>query len=498
MKVKQKSICETCRKQKIPCDGTKPSCSQCRLRDLCCPGYQSDWIFVPHTAQSDRHSGATVVSQSGIVGGRKRIKDPRPNPKYQGARELTVPRVLGLSVSHLMTLIIRSYVPEPELASLDSNSNGANTYSQPRICGCWVEVLPNLIAKGETVALSSAVRAFAVSILSGGPMPIASLASGLEAYSVALRSLQRALRSACQFRDELAAAIMCILLAELLLPTTLNSWAAHLQGFGELMQLSGPELYTSGIGHKLFVGARPSLVILGFLSRKASFLGTDEWRCLPFGLQPPSAMQQLLSEAAVIPSILERLDKASGLPPRDRAIVDRESLHDFVAVLGRLGQWETYLQSADQYPLSWVKADAEEGAISCRWFNNITDANVLTHFWAFKVICLQNIDELAGNHPGMTSSSQFSTSFRERVGLSVMISQSIGYLMQDEMKLFGPSSVIMPLRTAYDTFRAGSSQCKVELRQCNEIISGILERGYHFVPLFFEAFRDAQFCPMSV
>ena len=56
------------------------------------------------------------------------------------------------------------------------------------------------------------------------------------------------------------AAVMCLLLAELYHPTSLSSWTAHLQGLGELMQLSQPEIYASGIPHRLFVGARPALV----------------------------------------------------------------------------------------------------------------------------------------------------------------------------------------------------------------------------------------------
>jgi len=110
-------------------------------------------------------------------------------------------------------------------------------------------------------ALASAVRAFAVSILSRGPKRSFSVSEGLEAYNQALVSVNEALRSPySDFPAAIAAAVMCLLLAELYQVTSLSSYTAHLQGLADLMQLSRPEVYVSGIPHRLFVGARPMLV----------------------------------------------------------------------------------------------------------------------------------------------------------------------------------------------------------------------------------------------
>ncbi len=162
----------------------------------------------------------------------------------------------GAHLHDLMMAIIDSYVPESEAGPPDSTVEPS-----PRICGSWVEVLPELVDNDTDTALASAVRAFALSILSRGPKRSFPVAEGLEAYNKALISVNEALRSPySDFPVAIAAAVMCLLLAELYHVTSLSSWTAHLEGLAGLMQLSRPEVYSSGIPHRLFVGARPVLV----------------------------------------------------------------------------------------------------------------------------------------------------------------------------------------------------------------------------------------------
>jgi hypothetical protein len=156
----------------------------------------------------------------------------------------------------LVLAIIDNYVPEADIFLPNSSVEAS-----PRICGSWVEILPDIIGNGTDEALASAIRAFATSILSRGPKRSFTISESLEAYNHALVSVNGALRSPySDFPVAIAAAVMCLLLAELFHATSLGSWAAHLQGLADLMQLSRPEAYASGIPHRLFVGARPALV----------------------------------------------------------------------------------------------------------------------------------------------------------------------------------------------------------------------------------------------
>ncbi|KXX76123.1 hypothetical protein MMYC01_206304 [Madurella mycetomatis] len=364
------------------------------------------------------------------------------------------------SLGDLIAVIVQNYVPDAEISMAVEGIE-----SSPRICGAWVEVLPDLIGSDTSAALASAIKAFAMSIQSRGSKHSVPISAALEAYSSALGLVNDALWVPYDsFPVELGAAVMCLLFADLFLSTSLDSWTAHLQGLGELIQLSRPELYVSGITHRLLVGARPALVVLALLSRKSCFLAAEEWRNKPFEEISPSPVQALMSEAAVIPSILERLDKTG-----PSGGVAAEMLHEFEAALSRLDAWADAFQSSTPFPIYRLAPSVGNGRQHI-WFQSITSANALTHFWAFKVICLGNIRRL--KDAGMDSSNERKAAqFGEIRHLSVMICQSIEYLMQERMRLFGPTSVALPLRTAYDAFEAEADQCYEELEWCKGIFA---------------------------
>ncbi|KAK3336260.1 hypothetical protein B0T19DRAFT_409015 [Cercophora scortea] len=495
MKVKQRTICQTCRRKKISCDGKKPSCSQCLFRDLGCPGYEANWTFVSQNSFITRSRDQRKADRAG--------QSSHAIPS-QSNSELTteaclptiIQRPLAIPLSQLVTLIVRSYAPGP-------GTLGRMSTYQPRVCGAWVEALPDLIGNGTNTTLCSAVRAFALSILSGGPESKAPVSTGLKAYSLALCSLSNSLSSVRDpsLSNQLAAAVMCVLLAELFLPTTMGSWNAHLQGFGQIIELSRPETYRSGVTHRFFVGARTALIVLAVLSRKATFLATRRWRDVPFSETAPSALQAVMSEGALIPGILERLDSLARLPRESALPVAAEVLRAFLDSIDRLDRWERSFQSSTLCPSFWpMPAAAHNNGRPSIWFPDVTTANALTHFWAFQVICLSGISKVTASYPELefkcqslnnpreSTETSRTTRFRETVRLSIKICQSIKYLLQDEMKLFGPTSVVLPLRIAYDTFEAGGSRTEEELVWCKDILAGIVAKGYRFVPMFFEAF----------
>lgn len=214
---------------------------------------------------------------------------------------------------------------------------------------------------------------------------------------------------------------------------------------------------------------------MAFLSRKPSFLATKEWTTIPFRETPPSPVHDLMSEAAVIPSILARVDSD------DRGDFTAQALKEFEAVLNRLDSWGAAFESRASSPPFWFESFAGDGRQHI-WFHNITAANALTHLWAFRIICLRNIDRLKASCFGTAPDAPFDEIKR----LAVMICQSTEYLLQDKMKLFGPTSVVLPLRIALETFEAGGSQSKEELEWCNATITEVFNRGYQFMALFFD------------
>lgn len=87
---------------------------------------------------------------------------------------------------------------------------------QPRICGAWVEVLPNLRNGGSTpdLVLSAAIEALATSIMTQKLNPNSDNVESFQSYEMALRSLRKSVAVDRRFDTELLASIMCLSLVE--------------------------------------------------------------------------------------------------------------------------------------------------------------------------------------------------------------------------------------------------------------------------------------------
>ncbi|KIW13789.1 hypothetical protein PV08_08981 [Exophiala spinifera] len=60
---KSRSGCRTCKQRRVKCDETKPSCQQCVLRDLECPGYEKRWKWSTKHEKPRRRNSSQVVSR---------------------------------------------------------------------------------------------------------------------------------------------------------------------------------------------------------------------------------------------------------------------------------------------------------------------------------------------------------------------------------------------------------------------------------------------------
>lgn len=113
--------------------------------------------------------------------------------------------------------MVRNYVPQDTTTATNIVSSITN---QPRICGAWVEVLPNLRSGGSTpdLVLTAAVEALATSILTQKLNPNRDNVESFQSYELALRSLRKSVAVDRRFDTELLASIMCLSLVEVCLP----------------------------------------------------------------------------------------------------------------------------------------------------------------------------------------------------------------------------------------------------------------------------------------
>lgn len=206
----------------MQCDGKRPFCSQCIHTRRQCEGYP-DVLFVQYNKTSSRpikpaqrslkrtgksisqiHTTSRSPKSRAISRKACQASDPPSYPLY---------RVLPDALQDTISLVVRSYIPSSQLPFL--SHPGVSRAS--RICGCWMEVLPDLACgsvRSET--LPSAIKALALSISTTktGRSSIYPLTTH---YGHTLGLLRRELQSArTSYQNEHVAAIMCLALSEVL------------------------------------------------------------------------------------------------------------------------------------------------------------------------------------------------------------------------------------------------------------------------------------------
>ncbi|PYH64411.1 uncharacterized protein BO88DRAFT_429748 [Aspergillus vadensis CBS 113365] len=337
----------------------------------------------------------------------------------------------------------------------------------------------------------AASKALSTSIMSRGSPERVSGVDSTHSYLKALKLMRKELKAANMSSDrELLASIMCLSLAEVMFPGPSEGLKMHIDAVAQILQANGPQRYQTGVAHRLFIGFRPLLMINAIQCRTPSFLGSDNWKTTPFAILSPSPMQSLLSQAAALPMILHTLDNLSGPDASDESQYEcKRILNCFDDLLKGLNQWEACESNIATSPLYWYRdQDAEE--IPCIWFPSITMANAITYIWAFRIICLCEMERLSSSLP--QPSFEYLRILKEQHIESVQISsetlmrricESMEYLLQDEMKLFGPASTILPLQVAYAVATMNGTQHNVELGILKRIVERLVLKGLQSFPM---------------
>lgn len=195
-------------------------------------------------------------------------------------------------------------------------------------------------------------------------------------------------------------------------------------------------------------------------------------------------MQLLISDAAMLPSLLEATDNLGGLPS-NTAISE--------ALRIRSGLFEVHKSLCKWRSLHEMDS-------TCPWFANIMTANVHLHSLSFEIICLEEMEKVdlflddhgspfrsaAGQTPGIGYSD------RKAWELADKICQSVEYFLQEEMRLFGPASAVFPLRIAYDVLSRDSQGNQEDIRRCQVLIDRIRQTGISAIPHFPARLADVE------
>lgn len=126
-------------------------------------------------------------------------------------QELRLTRTPAPAVQDAANLIIRSYVPENEIAWL-----GQAQDVQHRVCGGWVATLPKLLTfSGSSQILPAAVKTLALAIASRYPYERPTNPAIWQSYGSTVRLLQQSLgNSVGVCNGQYLASLMCLTLTE--------------------------------------------------------------------------------------------------------------------------------------------------------------------------------------------------------------------------------------------------------------------------------------------
>lgn len=221
-------------------------------------------------------------------------------------------------------------------------------------------------------------------------------------------------------------------------------------------------------------------------SRKATFIASKEWIDIPFSTYQPSLMQQLINLSANLPSLLEQSDQFVEALCEPYTTQISNLWESFLNLFSKLENWEKTLheQSMWSQPLNSNPRSSLLG--TCLWFSDITMANFYTHIWAFQIICTLELNRLSYlvqklDLQGLRSWDlpKSSTSIQ---AVSRKICLSMEYLLQDDMKLFGPASAMLPLEMAYKVFNMDRHKFTCEIKYIEGIVDCLVEKGLRSTP----------------
>lgn len=156
-------------------------------------------------------------------------------------------------------------------------------------------------------------------------------------------------------------------------------------------------------------------------------------------------MQNLFSGTAVIPDLLQQIDILLHDSFQANHSEVAKMLNSFIEALDRLKDWEMHFQQGCPEAYYWPQVPDTKtiDGPHAFWFPNVTMANVYTHLWAFRIVCLTEIDRLSLlfpafvlEIPAFASKFEFGYIKKQMVALSKQTCMGMEYLMQDEMRLF--------------------------------------------------------------
>lgn len=233
--------------------------------------------------------------------------------------------------------------------------------------------------------------------------------------------------------------------------------------------------------------------------RKSSFLGTEEWKTIPWEDTPKDVYQKLYDHGFSMAALLEEIDSAQLISPE----ADISKLSDFLPRLSSMNDemesWYHELLTECQSPLFWptyssprtsssisgwdVRETLEPSSLPPLSFPTLRMANITVTYWGLRTILSNTIAITCGailstdtqvsaessRHGDLRAMathllSQHGSATRLEFATNIM--RSMPYCLNDNMGLLGAQKSLFALRVALFSLRRHPGE---ELKWCQAV-----------------------------
>ncbi|KAF2445817.1 hypothetical protein P171DRAFT_443417 [Karstenula rhodostoma CBS 690.94] len=315
--------CAICRKRKVKCDETWPSCINCRKNGKICPGPPSRHTFKDSGLQRDNKSNIIKTKQRAAAQDQVHQKTPAHLAHPKAKRSDTGAVVLKFRISPTEDKRERGKGPSKGHSKVAHSSNlpMSNLYSPLQTSphdglaralieametdetgysisdfGPFMYEVPRRV--GHNAALDAAVACL---LRTCSAMLSTKTLDDLQTpkyYLAAVQRLQRSLEDRVDgmSSNTLCAAVILSLVEALAGPRLDNSYLAHVGGAGRLLEIQGPETCRDDFAKEILRFTRGGIIVTSIYKSEPPFLSSPGWREVAFDNTDSSPEERLYTE----------------------------------------------------------------------------------------------------------------------------------------------------------------------------------------------------------
>ncbi|KAK5996165.1 hypothetical protein PT974_04593 [Cladobotryum mycophilum] len=269
--------CITCKRRFKACDRTIPCCMECTNEGLICSGYEDPDQGIAWALATQKSMGRSFGHS-------------RPQPTATPSSSVSKRATISGHVHIIGTTIWPTSLPQ----ACELSTNG------------WMAAIHELYDTEPSIRY--AALAMSTGIISAMGSNTQLWTQSMQAYNRSVQELVQALNDPRRSQSEGIMVTTRIIQCYELLFGQANKWRTHLEGQLAMFLARGPQSFTLGHAHQLYVDGRILMITLALGKRVKSPLRTREWRTIPYTYESRSTKDKLLDVLEDILEILVQYD----------------------------------------------------------------------------------------------------------------------------------------------------------------------------------------------